>query len=177
MRHRYNKVKLGRTGPHRDAMLANMAVSLIQSGRVQTTLSKAKALRPFAERLVTLGKKGTLHHRRLALAAIRQYDAVKKLFEDVAKKSATRNGGYTRIIKLGARIGDAAPLALIEWVDAAPVIETEEAEGKKTSRRPSRSQSHKPKAKAEKGEASEGEGAESGKAEKKKPAKKKAAKA
>jgi large subunit ribosomal protein L17 len=98
-------------------MLANMAVSLIEKGRIKTTLAKAKALRPFAEKLVTLGKKGSVHHRRLAFAAIRQRDAVGKLFDDIAKKAATRNGGYTRIIKLGFRIGDAAPEAFIEWVD------------------------------------------------------------
>lgn len=136
MRHRVSKVKLGRTGSHREAMLANMAVSLIKNGRIKTTLAKAKALRPFAEKLVTLGKKGGVHHRRLAFAAIRQRDAVSKLFDEIAKKSATRNGGYTRIIKLGFRIGDAAPEAFIEWVDNAPVIETAEAETKKGARKP-----------------------------------------
>ena len=117
-------------------MLANMAVSLIQSGRIKTTLAKAKALRPFAEKLVTLGKKGSVHHRRLAFAAIRQRDAVSKLFDEIAKKSASRNGGYTRIIKLGFRIGDAAPEAFIEWVDNAPVVEAPEAEAKKGARKP-----------------------------------------
>ena len=136
MRHRVHKIKLGRTGSHRDAMLANMAVSLIQSGRIKTTLAKAKALRPFAEKLVTLGKKGSVHHRRLAFAAIRQRDAVSKLFDEIAKKSASRNGGYTRIIKLGFRIGDAAPEAFIEWVDNAPVVEAPEAEAKKGARKP-----------------------------------------
>lgn len=123
MRHRVSKIKLGRTGSHRDAMLANMAVSLIEKGRIKTTLAKAKALRPFAEKLVTLGKKGSIHHRRMAFSAIRQRTAVEKLFDDIAKKAASRNGGYTRIIKLGYRIGDAAPEAFIEWVDSAPVIE------------------------------------------------------
>jgi len=156
MRHRVNKVKLGRTGSHREAMLANMAVSLIKSGRIKTTLAKAKALRPFAEKLVTLGKKGSVHHRRLAFAAIRERDAVAKLFDEIAKKSATRNGGYTRIIKLGWRIGDAAPEAFIEWVDNAPVVETPEAETKKGAKKPAargkkdKGESDKP-AKAKKG--------------------------
>ncbi len=135
MRHRVHKIKLGRTGSHRDAMLANMAVSLIQSGRIKTTLAKAKALRPFAEKLVTLGKKGSVHHRRLAFAAIRQRDAVSKLFDEIAKKSAARNGGYTRIIKLGFRIGDAAPEAFIEWVDNAPVVEAPAAETRKGAKK------------------------------------------
>ena len=117
-------------------MLANMAVSLIRSGRIKTTLAKAKALRPFAEKLVTLGKMGSVHHRRLAFARIRQRDAVSKLFDEIAKKSASRNGGYTRIIKLGFRIGDAAPEAFIEWVDNAPVVEAPEAEAKKGARKP-----------------------------------------
>ena len=136
MRHRVHKIKLGRTGSHCEAMLANMAVSLIRSGRIKTTLAKAKALRPFAEKLVTLGKRGSVHHRRLAFARIRQRDAVSKLFDEIAKKSASRNGGYTRIIKLGFRIGDAAPEAFIEWVDNAPVVEAPEAEAKKGARKP-----------------------------------------
>jgi len=115
-------------------MLANMAVSLIEKGRIKTTLAKARALRPFAEKLVTLGKRGSLHHRRLALSALRQRDAVKKLFDDIAKKAATRNGGYTRIIKLGQRIGDATPEAFIEWVDGGAVHAAEEAQVKKTAK-------------------------------------------
>lgn len=135
MRHRVHKIKLGRTGSHRDAMLANMAVSLIKSGRIKTTLAKAKALRPFAEKLVTLGKKGGVHQRRLAFARIRERDAVEKLFDEIAKKSASRNGGYTRIVKLGFRVGDAAPEAFIEWVDNAPVIEeAAEPEAKKAKK-------------------------------------------
>jgi large subunit ribosomal protein L17 len=159
MRHRVNKVKLGRTGSHREAMLANMAVSLIQKGRIKTTLAKAKALRPFAEKLVTLGKKGSVHHRRLAFAAIRERDAVSKLFDEIAKKSATRNGGYTRIIKLGFRIGDAAPEAFIEWVDNAPVVETAEPETKKASKKPA------PRGKKDKGEADKPAKAKKGKKE------------
>lgn len=122
MRHQMNTVKLGRSQAHRDALLSNLVVSLIEHNRIKTTLTKAKAMRPLAEKMLTLGKKGTLHARRTAIAALRQSDAVKKLFEEIAPRSAARKGGYTRIIKLGYRKSDAAPLAFIEWVDA-PVFE------------------------------------------------------
>lgn len=122
MRHGKKTVKLGRSAAHRDALIANQVVSLIEHSRIKTTLAKAKAVRPVAEKMVTLGKKGSLHARRTALAVLRQAKAVKKLFEEVAPRSATRNGGYTRIIKLGHRTSDAAPMALLEWVDA-PVVE------------------------------------------------------
>src|ERR1700675_3579931 len=103
-------------------MLANQVCSLIEHQRIKTTLAKAKAVRPLAEKMVTLGKKGSLHARRTALAVLRQKGAVKKLFEDIAPRSADRNGGYTRIVKLGARKSDSAPVAFIEWVDAPEVI-------------------------------------------------------
>lgn len=120
MRHKNKTVKLGRTASHRDALLANQVISLIEHSRIQTTLAKAKAVRPFAEKMLTLGKKGTLHARRTALAYLRHNEAaVRKLFSEVAPRSATRNGGYTRIIKLGYRKSDAAPIALLEWVDQA----------------------------------------------------------
>ncbi len=122
MRHQKKTVKLGRTASHRDALLANQAISLIEHSRIRTTLAKAKAVRPFAEKLVTLGKKGTLHARRTALSYLRHNeDAVKKLFNEVAPRSASRNGGYTRIIKLGYRKSDAAPIAFLEWVDQVSV--------------------------------------------------------
>lgn len=124
MRHQKKVVKLGRTAAHRDALLANQVCSLIEHSRIKTTLAKAKAVRPLAEKMVTLGKKGTLHARRTALAVLRQKDAVKKLFDDIAPRSAERKGGYTRIIKLGLRPSDAAAVAFIEWVDA-PVFEGE----------------------------------------------------
>lgn len=129
MRHQRNTTKLKRTASHRDAMLANLACSLIEHERVTTTLAKAKALRPFAEKLVTLGKKGTLHARRLAIARLRQnahwkmlksgkrIDHVAKLFGQIAPAAQGRSGGYTRILKLQTRVSDAAPMALIEWVD------------------------------------------------------------
>src|SRR5476651_2152278 len=122
MRHRRKTVKLGRSQSHRDALLSNQVCSLIEHSRIKTTLTKAKAVRPLAEKMLTLGKKGTLHARRTALSVLRQRDAVKKLFEEIAPRSASRNGGYTRIIKLGYRKSDSAPLAFIEWVDA-PVVE------------------------------------------------------
>jgi len=123
MRHQKKTVKLGRSASHRKALLANQVVSLIEHSRIETTLAKAKAVRPFAEKLVTLGKKGTLHARRIALAYLHHNEAaVRKLFAEVAPRSSGRNGGYTRIIKLGYRKSDAAPIAILEWVDyAAPV--------------------------------------------------------
>ncbi len=128
MRHRKRTVKLSRTSQHRDAMLANMVGSLIQHSRIKTSLAKAKALRPFAEKLVTLAKKGTLHNRRTALARLKGDEtAVRKLFADIAPRFQERQGGYTRILKLGQRRSDATHMALIEWVDfITPVIEEDE---------------------------------------------------
>ena len=117
MRHQKKTLKLGLTAAHRKALLANQVCSLIEHQRIKTTLAKAKAVRPLAEKMVTLGKKGSLHARRTALAVLRQKDAVQKLFEDIAPRSADRNGGYTRIIKLGRRQGDNAEMAVIELVD------------------------------------------------------------
>lgn len=122
MRHRKKTIKLGRTAAHRNALLANQICSLIQHLRIKTTLAKAKAVRPLAEKLLTLGKRGDIAARRLAVSYLGQKEAVKKLFEEVAPRAATRQGGYTRIIKLGRRASDAAPMAYIEWVDA-PVDE------------------------------------------------------
>lgn len=118
MRHRRNTTKLKRTASHRRSLLANLACSLIEHGRIRTTLAKAKALRPVAEKLVTLGKRGDLHARRQAVAFLRQKDQVKKLFAEIAPASKDRQGGYCRITKLGARPTDSALMAVIEWVDA-----------------------------------------------------------
>ena len=134
MRHQKKTVKLGRTAEHRKALLANQVCSLIEHQRIKTTLAKAKAVRPLAEKMVTLGKTGTLHARRTALAVLRQKDAVKKLFDDIAPRSTDRRGGYTRIIKLGQRKSDAAPVAFLEWVDAPKPTEEApqpETKGKK----------------------------------------------
>jgi len=130
MRHQKKTVKLGRKEGHRKSLLANLAVSLIEHSRIKTTLAKAKAVQPLAEKLVTIGKKNTLHARRTAKAVLRQDDAVKTLFADVAPRAADRKGGYTRIVKLGQRKSDAAPMALIEWVDAPMIVETPAPEPK-----------------------------------------------
>jgi large subunit ribosomal protein L17 len=135
MRHQKKTVKLGLTAAHRKALLANQVCSLIEHQRIKTTLAKAKAVRPLAEKMVTLGKQGSLHARRTALAVLRQKDAVKKLFDDIAPRSADRNGGYTRIVKLGARKSDSAPVAFIEWVDAPQVVEEPAAEEKGKKRK------------------------------------------
>ena len=124
MRHKRNTVKLGRTQAHRDALLANQVISLIEHSRIKTTLAKAKAVRPFAEKLVTIGRKNSLHARRLALAYLmHNQTAVRDLFEKVAPRTAGRHGGYTRIIKLGQRHSDASEMAYLEWVDQAPAAE------------------------------------------------------
>jgi len=117
MRHRSKTAKLKRNASHRKALLSNLACSLIEHGRIKTTLGKAKALRPVAEKLVTLAKRDDLHSRRLAIAYLHQKDTVKKLFSEVAPASKDRQGGYCRITKLGARMSDSAPMAVIEWVD------------------------------------------------------------
>jgi large subunit ribosomal protein L17 len=125
MRHQKKTIKLGRTAEHRKALLANQVCSLIEHQRIRTTLAKAKAVRPLAEKMVTLGKKGSIHARRTAFAVLRQKDAVKKLFDEIAPRTADRNGGYTRIVRLGQRKSDAAPVAYLEWVDAASLIDQE----------------------------------------------------
>ncbi|HTV62736.1 MAG TPA: 50S ribosomal protein L17 [Verrucomicrobiae bacterium] len=117
MRHLKRTAKLGRTSEHRNAMLANLVCSLIKHKRVTTTVAKAKAARVIAEKMVTLGKKGSIHHRRLAAARLRQEDAAKVLFKEVAPAFKDRNGGYTRIVKMNQRIGDSAQRAILEWVD------------------------------------------------------------
>ena len=128
MRHRRNTTKLKRSTPHRKALLANLACSLIEHGRIRTTFGKAKALRPVAEKLVTQAKRNDLHSRRLAIAFLRQKDAVKKLFDEVAPNTGTRPGGYCRITKLGQRMTDAAPMAVIEWVDLPELGADDEVE-------------------------------------------------
>src|SRR6516165_7718485 len=127
MRHLKRTAKLGRTGQHRNAMLANLVCSLIKHRRVTTTVAKAKAARSVAEKMVTLGKRGSLHDRRLAAARLHQEDAVKILFNEIVPGQKERHGGYTRIVKLGQRQGDAGQRAILEWVDfsAAPAASTE----------------------------------------------------
>ena len=120
MRHRRKTVKLGRSTAHRDSLLSNQVCSLIEHRRIKTTLAKAKATKPLAERMVTLGKRGDLHARRIAISYLKHKEIVKVLFEKVAPAAANRQGGYTRIIKLGPRQSDSAPMAYLEWVDALP---------------------------------------------------------
>jgi len=117
MRHRKKVIKLGRKTAHRKAMLANMASSLIEHKRINTTLTKAKALKVFIEPLVTKSKTDDTHNRRICFSKLRNKVAVKTLFDEVAKKIDNRQGGYTRIIKLGNRMGDNASMAMIEFVD------------------------------------------------------------
>jgi large subunit ribosomal protein L17 len=136
MRHQKKTIKLGRTAEHRKALLANQVCSLIEHQRIKTTLAKARAVRPLAERMVTLGKNGSIHARRTALARLRQKNAVKKLFDDIAPRSAERNGGYTRVVKLGYRKSDSARMAFIEWVDMAEVVEEKATEEKKRKKKP-----------------------------------------
>ena len=128
MRHRSKTVKLKRNASHRRALLANLACSLIEHGRIKTTLGKAKALRPVAEKLVTLAKRDDLHSRRLAIAFLHQKETVKKLFAEVAASAKDRQGGYCRITKLGARMSDSAAMAIIEWVDRVVTSEEPAAE-------------------------------------------------
>lgn len=147
MRHLNRSSKLGRKGDHRNAMLTNLVCSLIKENRVTTTLAKAKAVQPVAEKIITLGKKNTVHARRLAAAKLRQQarshfvgkktrkgsevrekwrlneDVVRILFDNLAPGFKDRHGGYTRILKLGQRRGDAAQLAILEWVEAAGAAE------------------------------------------------------
>ena len=117
MRHRSGLRKLNRTPSHRLAMFRNMSVSLIQHEVIKTTLPKSKELRRVVEPLITLAKNPTVANRRLAFARLRDADAVKKLFDEIAPRYATRAGGYTRILKCGFRVGDNAPMAFIELVD------------------------------------------------------------
>ncbi|MDF1656072.1 MAG: 50S ribosomal protein L17 [Verrucomicrobiales bacterium] len=129
MRHRSKTVKLQRDKAHRESLLRNLSASLIEHRQIRTTLAKAKALRPYVEKLVTLGKKDTLHSRRRALSLLGSNQlaqrSMKTLFEEIAPASKDRQGGYLRIIKLGQRASDSAPMALIEFVDV--IVPTEEA--------------------------------------------------
>jgi large subunit ribosomal protein L17 len=130
MRHRVAGVKLGRTAAHRRALLRNLVTALIEREAVRTTDAKAKELRRWGDRLITLGKRGTLHARRRAATVIARRAVLKKLFDEVAPRYASRSGGYTRVVKLGPRLGDGAPLSLVELVERRGG-ETEGQTGKK----------------------------------------------
>jgi large subunit ribosomal protein L17 len=120
MRHHRSGKKLGRDASHRKALYSNLTGALIEHGRIRTTEAKAKAVRPIAEQMITLGRRGDVHARRQALAYLRSQDVVHKLFSDVGPRFADRAGGYSRIVKLGPRPGDAAPMAYLELVDHQP---------------------------------------------------------
>ena len=120
MRHHRAGKKLGRDASHRKALYANLAGSLIEHGRIKTTEAKAKAVKPFAEQMITLGRRGDLAARRQAIAELRSQDVVHQLFAEVAPRFADRPGGYTRIVKLGPRYGDSAPIVYLELVDYVP---------------------------------------------------------
>lgn len=128
MRHKIAGRKLGRTSAHRLAMLRNMVTSLFEHERIVTTTEKAKELRPVAEKMITLAKKGDLHARRQAMSFIRSKDIVEKLFTEIKDKFEDRKGGYTRILKTGIRKGDAASMAIIELVGYEEIIETPESD-------------------------------------------------
>jgi large subunit ribosomal protein L17 len=119
MRHLKHRHELGVKKAHRPALMSNLAIAIIKEGRIKTTLAKAKALRPFIEKLITLAKRGTLADRRLASSRIRSKEAVQILFNEKVEEFKDRSGGYTRIYKIGNRIGDAAEMALIELIPAA----------------------------------------------------------
>lgn len=127
MRHAVKQRKLSRTGSHRRALFRNQLASLIEHGRIKTTLAKAKELRPVAERLITRSREGTVHARRMVRRWLPEREVVKRLFDDVAPRFADRPGGYLRILKLGPRPGDGAEMAILEFVD----YEEDEAEEKK----------------------------------------------
>jgi large subunit ribosomal protein L17 len=121
--------RLGSSPSHQRRMLSNLALSLFENERIQTTEAKAKMLRPFAERLITKAKNGSVHHRRQVLSVIENRSVVHKLFDDIGPRFAARNGGYTRILKLGSRSGDGAPMAIVELVEEGAVVsETPEGE-------------------------------------------------
>jgi large subunit ribosomal protein L17 len=120
MRHARTGKKLGRDAAHRKSLYSNLTCSLIEHGRIRTTEAKAKAVKPFAEQMITLGRRGDLHARRQALSVLRSQEAVHKLFDDVGPRMADRPGGYSRIVKLGHRAGDAAEMVYLELVDFEP---------------------------------------------------------
>jgi large subunit ribosomal protein L17 len=157
MRHRVAGRKLGRTTEHRIALLRNLSTALFDKEKITTTLAKAKELRPFAEKLVTLSKKETLHARRQVLRHIHNRDVVAKLFETLSARYAQRPGGYTRILKLGPRRGDHAEMAIIELVGAAEAEEKAKPKKKaKSTKKKAKAKAKAKKVKAKKARASEG---------------------
>ena len=168
MRHSKRRHKLGVSGPHRSAMMGNLAVALITHGRIETTLAKAEALRPFIEKIITLAKKAEnandaarkLHFRRLAIARVRDKTAVAKLFDERVEEFVNRSGGYTRIYKLGQRVGDAAEMALIELIDGAD--EGYDKPKKKSAKKAGKKAAPAPSDAAAAGEVAQSEAADAG---------------
>ncbi|HXI83011.1 MAG TPA: 50S ribosomal protein L17 [Verrucomicrobiae bacterium] len=159
MRHRKRTAKLGMKSQHRRSTLANLVCSLIEHSRIRTTIAKAKVARRYADRMITLAKKGTLHHRRQAIAFLRHKPAVEKLFAELGKQHGDRNGGYTRIVRVGQRMGDAAEIAILEWtgtVTAAP-----DSEKSDKTEEPAAKEIKVPKAKKAAGKKKEEAGTES----------------
>ena len=171
MRHNVKGRKLGRTTEHRQAMFRNQLASLVESGRIRTTLMKAKELRPLAEKIVTKGKRGTVDARRQVRRWISKRKLVKKLFEEVAPRFQERNGGYLRILKLGPRPGDGAEMAYLEWVDYQLAGTEKKGKGEKAGAKPA-----KGRGKAAEAEEAEGEEKKKAPAKKAKPAAKAAPK-
>jgi large subunit ribosomal protein L17 len=168
MRHNVKGRKLGRTTEHRLSLFRNQLASLVEAGRIVTTLPKAKELRPLAERLVTKGKRGTVEARRLAGRWIPRRDLIKKLFDEVAPRFQTREGGYLRILKLGPRSGDGAEMAVLQWVDYEPAgAEKKKGGAKKGAKAGEKGEKGEKAAKGKAGKGEEGE--------EKAPAKKKTA--
>jgi len=172
MRHSKRRHILGVTGPHRSAMMGNLAVAIITHGRIETTLSKAKALRPFIEKIITLAKKAEkandaarkLHYRRLAIARVRDKKAVAQLFDERVSEFTERSGGYTRIYKIGQRVGDAAEMALIELIDGNDEGYNEKPK-KKATKKAAKKATKKVAKKAESEEEAEAPAAETPEAE------------
>lgn len=155
MKHRIKGRKLNRNSAHRKALFRNMSISLLEHERIKTTLPKAKELRPFVEKVITLAKKDTLANRRLAISILGNQEIAKKLFNEIGPRVAKREGGYTRIMKFGFRTGDKAPMALIELVDRVVVepkkeeTKSKNTKAKKAAKEESKAESKKPAQKAE----------------------------
>ncbi len=145
MRHRKRTAKIGMKSQHRRATLANLVCSLIEHSRITTTVAKAKVARRYADKMVTLAKKGTLHHRREALAFLRHKPAVARLFAEIGKQHGDRQGGFTRIVRVGQRLGDSAPMAILEWTGTVTTAPGPE-KGKKAEE-PKAKETQAPKAK------------------------------
>ena len=165
MRHRARSRKLGRTSAHRLAMYRNMVTSLLEHDRIETTDAKAKEVRRIADRMITLGKRGSLHARRRALRVIRRREVAARVFDELAERYKNRPGGYTRVLKLRNRVGDAAPMSIVELVEADPVSKPEKDEGRKKASKKKAAEKTSKKAAAKKADD----------AEDAKPARKKAA--